>query len=70
MVTWTEEDPEASEPGTPCHTFAAPITSKLLNYFVTQGDKEEMVTETIEEPASLSTFVQVFLGIALLLVQQ
>ena len=32
--------------------------------FVTQGGKEEMVTEMIEEPVLLSKSVQFFLGIA------
>ena len=39
----------AGEPGTPHHMFVAPVTLKLLNYFVMQGSKEQMVNETIEE---------------------
>ena len=36
-------------------------TLKLLNSFVTQGDKEEIVTETIEEPVSLSRMLALLL---------
>ena len=45
----------AGEPGMSHHAFVTPMTSKLLNSFVTHGDKEEMVTEIIEKPVSLST---------------
>ena len=56
----------AGEPGMPCCMLFMPMTSKLLNSFVTQGDKEEMVTRTTEEPVSLSRSALAFLGVALL----
>ena len=36
-------------------------TLKLLDSFVTQGDKEEMVTETVEELVSLSRMLALLL---------
>ena len=44
----------AGEPRTSCCMFVVPITSKLLDSFMMQGDKEETAIEMIEEPLSLS----------------
>ena len=43
-------------------------TSKLLDSFVTQEDKEEMVTDTIEEPVSLGCWLFYRVGYHLFLV--